>query len=146
MIADILIVADQSDLNVYKITSKDDMKNSTGAGCCGTGSEEKSSCYSGDDAVGEDGKWSNVDFNEWAGKHSFVKKRGASEAYIRVRLIQDIRYQAVRREYLCRLDDVVKFIRILLSPIQILFYLYVRLKSFVVLFPSTFFKKQYAIS
>ena len=80
MIADILIVADQNDLNVYKTANKDGMKNSTEAGCCGPGSEEKSPCYSG--VVGEDGKWRDIDFNEWAGEHSFVKKCGASEAYI----------------------------------------------------------------
>ena len=66
MVADILIVADQSDLNVYKSADKDDMENGAKAGCCGPGSAKKSPCYSSDDAVGKD-----VDFNEWAGKHSF---------------------------------------------------------------------------
>lgn len=68
MTADILIVADQSDLNVYKSADKDDMENGAKAGCCGSGSAKKSPCYSGDNAVGKD-----VNFNEWAGKQSFVK-------------------------------------------------------------------------
>lgn len=73
-IADILIVADRSDLNVYKTAKKDDKRNTADAGCCGAGSEGKPSCYSSDDVSGEDGKWGDVDFNEWAGEHSFVKK------------------------------------------------------------------------
>ena len=66
MVADVLIVPDQSDLNVYKSADKDDMKNGAKAGCCGPGSAKNSPCYSAGDAVGKD-----VDFNEWAGKHSF---------------------------------------------------------------------------
>ena len=94
LIVDILIVADQSDLNVYQSANKDDMKNSTKAGCCGPNSAGKSPCSSSDDMVGQNGKWRDVDFNEWAGEYSFVQKCGASEAYICIRLIQDIRYQA----------------------------------------------------
>ena len=73
--ADILIVADQSDLNVYKSADEDDMNNATKVGCCGPGSAKKSPCCSGDDAIveeKEDGKWKDVDFNEWAGKHSSI--------------------------------------------------------------------------
>lgn len=69
MTADILIVADQSDLNVYKSADKDNMKNGAKAGCCGSGSAKKSPCYSGDNAVGKD-----VNFNEWAGKQ-FIRQK-----------------------------------------------------------------------
>ena len=73
--ADILIVADQSDLNVYKSADKDDVNSGTKVGCCGPGSAKKSSCSSGGDGmVGEkeDGKWKDVDYNEWAGEHLFM--------------------------------------------------------------------------
>ncbi|KAL8816663.1 MAG: hypothetical protein Q9191_008292, partial [Dirinaria sp. TL-2023a] len=64
---DILIIADQSDLNVYKTANKDDTKNSTRPGCCGGGNEDKSPCCGSVDAVvKDDGKWRDVDFNEWA--------------------------------------------------------------------------------
>lgn len=82
IIADTLIVADQSDLNVYKTANKDDKKSSVGAGCCGPGSKEKSPCYSSDDTVRGDGKWRDVNFNEWAGEYSSVRKCGATEAHI----------------------------------------------------------------
>ena len=102
MVADILIVADQSDLNVYKSADKDDMKNGAKAACCGPGSAKKSPCYSADDAVGKD-----VNFNEWAGKHSFGESmRRGHDAYICIRLVQDIRHQTGRRECLSsRLDE-----------------------------------------
>ena len=74
--ADILIVADQSDLNVYKSADKDDVDSVSKVGCCGPGSAKKSTCCSGGGGgmVGEkeDGKWKDVDFNEWAGEHSFI--------------------------------------------------------------------------
>ena len=72
---DILIVADQSDLNVYKSTDKDDENGGTKVGCCGPVSAEKSPCCSGgggDVGVKEDGEWKDVDFNKWAGEHSFI--------------------------------------------------------------------------
>ena len=80
--ADILIVADQSDLNIYKSADKDDMDSGTKVGCCGPGSAKKSPCCSGGDGmVGEeeDGKWKDVDFNEWAGEHSFIWKEFAAQ-------------------------------------------------------------------
>lgn len=76
------------------------MKNGAKAGCCGSGSAKRSPCYSGDNAVAKD-----VNFNEWAGKQSFVKIRGASDAYICIRLVQDIRHQARQRKCLCGLGD-----------------------------------------
>ena len=82
MTADILIVADQSDLNVYKSADKDDMNGGAKVGCCGPGSAKKSSCCSGGDGmVGEkeDGKEIDVDFNEWAGKHAIIWTEFAAE-------------------------------------------------------------------
>ena len=70
--ADILIVADQSDLNVYKSADKDDKNGGTNIGCCGPVSAKKSSCCSGGGGnveEKEDGEWKDVDFNEWAGEH-----------------------------------------------------------------------------
>ncbi len=107
MIADVLIVADQADLNVYKTANQDDVKDGAKVGCCGPGSGEKSSCGSSGDGAGWD-----VDFNEWAGKYLFLDHCGASEAYIHIRFVQDIRYQARRWECFCRLDDNIKFVRI----------------------------------
>ena len=75
MTADILIVTDQSDLNVYKSADKDDVNGGTKVGCCGPGSAKKPSCCGvGDGMAGEkeDGKEIDVDFNEWAGEHLFV--------------------------------------------------------------------------
>ena len=73
---DILIVADQSDLNVYKSADKDDVNGGTKVGCCGPVSAKKSTCCGGGGGVvgeKEDGKLEDdVDFNEWAGEHSFI--------------------------------------------------------------------------
>ena len=63
---DILIVADQSDLNVHKTASQ----GSTGIGCCGSTGQGKPSCSGNNDAVKMDGKLDKVDLNEWAGENS----------------------------------------------------------------------------
>ena len=73
MLLDILIVADQSDLNVYRTANKDGMENSTGAGCCGNANEEVSSAFGTNDSGEKDGELANIDFNEWAGKLSTLK-------------------------------------------------------------------------
>ena len=73
--ADILIVADQSDLNVYKSADEDDVNGAAKVGCCGPGSAKKSSCGNGGGGIvaeKEDGEFKDVDYNEWAGEHSFL--------------------------------------------------------------------------
>ena len=62
-IVDILIVPDQTDLNIYKTTSDDN----TGIGCCGSGCNGKQSCAS-NDVVKKDGKTRDIDLNKWASK------------------------------------------------------------------------------
>ena len=74
--ADILIVADQSDLNVYKSADKDDMNSSTKVGCCGPGNAKKSPCCSGggDGMVGEkemEGGKISISMNGLVSTHSF---------------------------------------------------------------------------
>ena len=62
MTADVLIVADQSDLNIYKTASKE----KTALGCCSPESKA-SGCNA---AVKRSSKSENIDLNEWAGKRS----------------------------------------------------------------------------
>ena len=62
MTADVLIVADQSDLNIYKTASKE----KTALGCCSPESKV-SGCNA---AVKRSSKSENIDLNEWAGKRS----------------------------------------------------------------------------
>ena len=63
--ADIVIVADKSDLNVYKTASE----NGTEVGCCGPASQGKSSCNGDSNAIDMGKELGDVDLNEWAGKH-----------------------------------------------------------------------------
>ena len=63
--ADILLVADNSDLNVYKTADKDGKQ----VGCCGPASQGKSSC-SGSNTSTTNGLPEDIDLNEWAGKVS----------------------------------------------------------------------------
>ena len=62
--SDILIVADKSDLNVYKTANVDGKE----VGCCGSAGQAKSSCNGGNDAVEMGGELEDIDLNEWAGK------------------------------------------------------------------------------
>ncbi|KAG8527772.1 uncharacterized protein KY384_007926 [Bacidia gigantensis] len=66
---DVLIVPDQSDLNVYKTASKDDPGASKETGCCGSGCGGNVSLSGDEKSVVEDAKWADVDFNEWAGSY-----------------------------------------------------------------------------
>ena len=61
---DILIIGDQSNLNVYKTASEDN----SAVGCCGPSEQGKSSCQNGGDAVRLEGSLKDVDLNEWAGE------------------------------------------------------------------------------
>ncbi|KAL8841949.1 MAG: hypothetical protein Q9170_000729 [Blastenia crenularia] len=62
---DTLIVADHSDLNIYKTASKDN----AGLGCCGPASKGASSCGGGNGGEKVVEKRNDIDLNEWAGKH-----------------------------------------------------------------------------
>ena len=63
MNADVLIVPDHSDLNVYRTASKD---SNAEVGCCGPAGKAKSSGCGTKDVV-EDAQLADVDLNEWAG-------------------------------------------------------------------------------
>lgn len=63
-VVDIMIVGDNSDLNVYKTAGVD----GTEAGCCGPVSTKKPSCCGGKKTDGEDELLKDLDLNQWAGK------------------------------------------------------------------------------
>lgn len=60
---DIMIVGDNSDLNVYKNAGVD----GTEAGCCGPVSAKKQSCCGGKKSDGGDDLLRDLDLNQWAG-------------------------------------------------------------------------------
>lgn len=62
-IADILIIADESDLNVYKTASKEDI----GVGCCSGGKGSSGGC-----GVKRKVDTKDLDLNEWAGKRQLI--------------------------------------------------------------------------
>lgn len=66
MTVDTLIVADNSDLNVYKTASE---ANEV-LGCCGPASKSASSCCGSKDEEKKVEKQKDIDLNEWAGKCS----------------------------------------------------------------------------
>ena len=84
---DILIVADKSDLNVYKTANVDGKE----VGCCGSAGQAKSSCKGGNDAVEMGGELEDIDLNEWAGKIlPFYQICCAKPSLCFCRLIQNI--------------------------------------------------------
>lgn len=64
MSLDALIVADNSDLNVYKTSSKDNEV----LGCCGPASKSASSCSASKNEEKEVEKQKDINLNQWAGK------------------------------------------------------------------------------
>ncbi|KAL9597363.1 MAG: hypothetical protein Q9219_005172 [cf. Caloplaca sp. 3 TL-2023] len=62
---DIVIAADQSDLNIYKTASKDNAV----LGCCGPASKSASSCGSHKETESRKEKQKDIDLNEWAGSY-----------------------------------------------------------------------------
>lgn len=66
---DILIIPDESDLNVYKTAAKDN----SGVGCCGSSESKSSSGCSGRGEV-KKGEASDIDLNEWAGTQCIITK------------------------------------------------------------------------
>ena len=65
MTTDVLVVADHSDLNVYKTADE----NGTQLGCCGPSKQGKSSCNGNNDGIEIGKELADIDLNEWAGKY-----------------------------------------------------------------------------
>ena len=76
-VADVMIVGDQSDLNVYKTASTDGEE----VGCCGPASKKATSCSDGSTSGGRDDELKDLDLNEWAGEFLIVDPGRVVEEY-----------------------------------------------------------------
>lgn len=90
-VADITIVGDNSDLNVYKTAGVD----GTDAGCCGPVSANKSSCCGGKETDGGDELSRDLDLNHWAGKLLPIPRRWKDGSLLSDRLFQSICGQSI---------------------------------------------------
>ncbi|KAL8948588.1 MAG: hypothetical protein Q9222_005239 [Ikaeria aurantiellina] len=69
---DVLLVPDNSDLNIYKTADQ----GFNEAGCCGPASTAKSSCCGSGTTKPMDGQPSDTDLNEWAGSYKHTDAAG----------------------------------------------------------------------